>query len=642
MNIDFHYYATYLAARIANYADEDAQMIAYAAQYVDESTEDMIDMKLLPGLDKSTPTTESMGKILTKNMQWIGTDSTIKESEQIWTSFHFLPGNIDEKDDLKAYTGDRKWGWPAYEYGNEEKRAFSLMCQPNSTLCEKMVNRVVQYKQEPYFLKLLGICMHVLADTWAHRYFAGTPSWWVNNAPDDVFYVSNGKKIEYTFVNKQDGNIPSWDELFSDNYFLATPPMASFKSFAYLGHGRMGGIPDVPFMRYRYKPQWSNEDVVKDNPTEFMLAFRQMVYAMICVQEGYLFERDTYAEISTELQDTLNEVLCREDYLASKAAEIWQPVITQFYSDASLPAFDKNLWKNQAAAAAAEEMQNTDYYHFNCAAGLHQSYVVSNIDMESRRGSNAQPVKRGEIDDTDYVILMKGDNENKWRYAATHIDFLSHNGSLWSAQYIKGRFYLYAKGKKENSHTSDQLDYLGWNKEKNNLRIQNGKFAIRDSANEGEFQEVSEIQYTAWNGEKCIASLAVWENTDNEYLNGDFREMNLKLFLLKKQDDEINRLSPKIPFLSIQDNGDKKEYIFEYIFQRDMRPRELFRVNSTETNRENVLMPIIKISADGENNDLLEINENQFLVNDQEKDSINLMEKDGSQTEISVIDWKDF
>jgi hypothetical protein len=73
-----------------------------------------------------------------------------------------------------------------------------------------------------------------------------------------------------------------------------------------------------------------------------------------------------------------------------------------------------------------------------------------------------------------------------------------------------------------------------------------------------------------------------------------------------------------------------------------MRPRELFRVNSTETNRENVLMPIIKISADGENNDLLEINENQFLVNDQEKDSINLMEKDGSQTEISVIDWKDF
>ena len=40
MNMDFHYYATYLAARVAGYEKEEAKTIAYAAQYVDERSEE--------------------------------------------------------------------------------------------------------------------------------------------------------------------------------------------------------------------------------------------------------------------------------------------------------------------------------------------------------------------------------------------------------------------------------------------------------------------------------------------------------------------------------------------------------------------------------------------------------------------------
>ncbi|WP_009906059.1 DUF6765 family protein [Clostridioides difficile] len=42
MNLDFHYYGTYLAAKVAGYNDTDAKTIAYAAQYVDESDKSMI------------------------------------------------------------------------------------------------------------------------------------------------------------------------------------------------------------------------------------------------------------------------------------------------------------------------------------------------------------------------------------------------------------------------------------------------------------------------------------------------------------------------------------------------------------------------------------------------------------------------
>ena len=72
MNMDFHYYATYLAARVAGYEKEEAKTIACAAQYVDESDAGMIDKKLLPGMAETTPTIESMGTLLGRNVDASG------------------------------------------------------------------------------------------------------------------------------------------------------------------------------------------------------------------------------------------------------------------------------------------------------------------------------------------------------------------------------------------------------------------------------------------------------------------------------------------------------------------------------------------------------------------------------------------
>ena len=36
MDVDFHYYATFAAARLATWSPEDAHTIAYAAQFIDE------------------------------------------------------------------------------------------------------------------------------------------------------------------------------------------------------------------------------------------------------------------------------------------------------------------------------------------------------------------------------------------------------------------------------------------------------------------------------------------------------------------------------------------------------------------------------------------------------------------------------
>ena len=65
MNIDFHYSVTYLAVMMAGYDVEEATTIAHAAQYVDDSSRDMIKAELLPNLT-ATPTIEATTTVVIK------------------------------------------------------------------------------------------------------------------------------------------------------------------------------------------------------------------------------------------------------------------------------------------------------------------------------------------------------------------------------------------------------------------------------------------------------------------------------------------------------------------------------------------------------------------------------------------------
>lgn len=695
MNMDFHYYATYLAARVAGYEKEEAKTIAYAAQYVDESEEGMIDKKLLPGLSETTPTIENMGTLLKRNMDLVGEEKQIRESEGIWRSFHFLPGNIHEEDEKQVYTGERKYtrtilgmhvlGTP--EYGKEEARAFSLMCQPNSVLSEKMVNDVRKYRKQPYYLELLGIRMHVLADTWAHRYFAGTPSWWVNEAPQDVYYMPGGEEMKYSLL--KDFSITDFNKYMADNYFLSTPPMPSFRSFSYLGHGRMGAVPDVPFMHYRYKPKWSNAEVEKNNPEEFLLAFRQLVYAMNCIKEQFYYERNVYADIGRELEADLNTVFENAQYKASKAAELWKPLIEKFYpgESAFLSDFNKEAWKTEAGSAA--DKKETHYYRFNYSAIKHRRFVTAYL--EELWNSSAQPMRRRNgIDETDVVMLKRAAGSDMWQCASTEIQYLGHDHSRWSAQYKEGRFFLYYKGDRERCHTADCLDYLGEDGYRYRAVLEEGqdeegqktwKLKIREltgaeerqdaeecqeaeerqdagecqeaeerqdaeecqnagaAERQEDWQEVSEICYMAWDRKLYEMTPVTWENADHTYLNGDVLKENMRLFVCERS----NRLtiSPRIHYLYIKDNKQVCG-IFEGLFRADLKPRNVFRLNTEQNRGQNLITPFLHFSTDGTNDHLMEIQQREFLIDGKEEwDAVIIRDWEGSPVRLYMIEWAD-
>ena len=79
MNIDFHYYATYLAAIIAGYSHEESSEIAYSAQFVDCCTRTFLTSIKAP---LSAATTQSQVELINARADLLG----LQNITRIWSA----------------------------------------------------------------------------------------------------------------------------------------------------------------------------------------------------------------------------------------------------------------------------------------------------------------------------------------------------------------------------------------------------------------------------------------------------------------------------------------------------------------------------------------------------------------------------
>ena len=162
MQLDFHYYATYCAAFLAGYTHEESLVICYSAQLVDCCSRSFLSRIKGP---RAAATNLEKLELVDARADVL----SLQEMTRIWASFHFLPR------DLYAETGK----WTAKSYRNK----YRLICGPNGEL----VSDTVELAKKDGSLQAAGIAMHILADTWAHQFFAGTPSLVINNT-NPVFF----------------------------------------------------------------------------------------------------------------------------------------------------------------------------------------------------------------------------------------------------------------------------------------------------------------------------------------------------------------------------------------------------------------------------------------------------------------------
>ncbi len=380
MNSDFHYYATYCAAVLAGYSHEESTEICYSDQMVDLCTRTLLDTLKAP---LSAATTQLQLELMDARTDIIG----LQDITRIWASFHFLPYDLHAE--------------PKHRTSKGYKNKYRLICKPNGELLEPTVTLAKNKGTQA-----VGIAMHILADTWAHQYFAGTPSLVINNTNSyfyELFEDEDGyreKKLNF----RHSASAP--DDLENSIYTnsLYTP---SENSIMNLGHGRAGHLPDYCFIKYKYLPAWGDyEEIIKDNPSDYRHAFCQMIYAMKYLRgEFEQFEVDRYDWDAIEpYKEEIDRILHTRQ---ADASADWK-ALGEKLSGCEIPSFDLGRYQEEYRSASNSQKDQTYLGKFFIAAMSQKSMVTNRIFQSGNKlaGYSVEYNKKGFKGIKDYRMLI--------------------------------------------------------------------------------------------------------------------------------------------------------------------------------------------------------------------------------------------
>lgn len=244
MQIDFHHTVTYVCARIAGFTHDEADIIAYSAQYVDEATNEGT---IVFENNARYSRMASAHKMLDRR------NFSAAANAKVWVPFHFLPGN---------------GGKPA---GENPEGSFieKLVCTEDSYISREMLDMTRADKDKPYALHRLGIAMHVYADTHAHQKFAGVQH--RINEVNDLELANEDIDFDERLVTFFKDSITNIKQRFvNDNVPL--------------GHGPALECPDKPYLKWSYT-NGMGERIERDNTEIFMNAVTRMIGEMMAFRD---------------------------------------------------------------------------------------------------------------------------------------------------------------------------------------------------------------------------------------------------------------------------------------------------------------------------------------------------------------------
>jgi hypothetical protein len=144
MDIEFHYWITGIIAHAAGFTEDEAKVIAYCCQYVDDN-----DVSLTV---KDRSSDEVYINFISQTINILKPKADLM---RIYPIFHFVPG------DPVAHSAQRRDG---------KMHLF------NTTPYNESAQRLLQdafTAEEKFRLYRIGVATHSFADTWAHQNFTG-------------------------------------------------------------------------------------------------------------------------------------------------------------------------------------------------------------------------------------------------------------------------------------------------------------------------------------------------------------------------------------------------------------------------------------------------------------------------------------
>ena len=371
MDIDFHYYATYVASRFAGYSEDQSKIISSSAQMIDENARhtllgkpgDTTGVRGVPddfeirinasGSELHKDPVNATGKLMPgspgsvlhkyrvqQTFQMLGDIGTSYTGlSSIWPVYHFLPGNFKLEGRGQEQFISPRWRQRTYTAANpnsETLKKFEHLCRPHSPMAIAMINNCRALVNDPYStitkhqlqLYFIGVTMHVFIDTWAHQDFVGIASRSINDVHNKGV-LPGWQELTYGYVEKTDSKLPTLkgDEEPYVDYFVGQwrqgpkwgkrPPGIAAHEFGavYTGHGRAGHLPDHSALFWKYHPYWSATEITRYNPIVYWDAFIHMVKALSSIRNDSSYK-------PTDLDDKNNWLSSPEPCFNAKNLKI--------------------------------------------------------------------------------------------------------------------------------------------------------------------------------------------------------------------------------------------------------------------------------------------------------------------------------
>lgn len=243
MQCDFHYCIIKILAVKAGFNADDAEIIAYASQYVDDAVEHKpITIHNFPfqNCESYNYQTEKFDPVCTAHTGFDMITALKKDVQRkIYVCFHFIPHNpINNSDEYFDY------------------RTF-----PNSNFANIIIDKAIyQFRTDNASktrnLIKLGIALHSYADTWAHQYFSGIHKSYDNDI-EDLEVRFNNKKISNEF----------WEHF---NHILPD-----------IGHAEAGSFPDMTHVDFSCLHEHQHITNKRENYIHFADAARKIYETLI-------------------------------------------------------------------------------------------------------------------------------------------------------------------------------------------------------------------------------------------------------------------------------------------------------------------------------------------------------------------------
>ncbi len=358
MQEDMHYYGTYAMARAAGLTVKQAEVIAYTAQYIDDSTTNDSERHKDGGMLEATATAHTHLEAI-KNAA-----ADHIEQRKVWVPFHFFPG------------------------GKGKTLSEKLKCVKDGPLAQKMVKNHIRHAvavQNTYGLQLMGIMAHVYADTFSHYGFSGVSS--RENKVDEKSFkldVKNKEMKDYIrgkYINFLKKYGPKF---LIENYRTIVSQGVSLATGA-LGHGAVGTYPDRPFLKWKFTYEKNNKDSGwRENQKTFLEGCEKIHKAF----SDYATKTNSSTSPMqfSEIQDKVKEILSLE---ADKKGRIeaWKKAIVDGdlfkASEDEALEYSSHHWEQQKDGFEdlddSHEMINKSVYKFYQAASYHRNYTLKQL-----------------------------------------------------------------------------------------------------------------------------------------------------------------------------------------------------------------------------------------------------------------------